>query len=116
MDKKIKELQEAFGRIQKDFAKIKGYSDSAPVVSADDCSYLYNLIGNLSDRIGYLSDTFYSHINSGHIPPAKSASQMQGILNKLNLDKDYQAQQPQVVYASTRNGIEATVNYMKPKV
>ena len=50
-------------------------------------------------RLDDVGDEMYKH-TQGHLPPAKSSSQMQKMLEKLGLDDDYQAMPKQTVYAS----------------
>lgn len=66
----------------------------------------------LAAEIAYIENALYKHVSSGHLPPINGADKLQKALEVLGISGDYEVRKP-VVFASTRNGIEASVDITK---
>ena len=53
-------------------------------------------------EIDYIENTFYQHVQNGHLPPINGADKMSNALKVLGIAGDYDVQKP-VIYASTSN-------------
>lgn len=136
---KIKELQEVFASLQKEYKKLTGYTDSQPAEpqSSDPTSLMYKMMDNIGARLNYVHDRIdqsnkdsYSAVasvhkklddhmgpNSGHIPPVLGLGKMKKVLKKLDIDGDYDLKPSKTIYASTMTskGLEVDVEYVKPQ-
>lgn len=124
MNKKLKELREAFASFQKEYMISKGYVSDPATQSKDNdfdtIKYKQDsmacMMANLHSRMNNLEDAHYAHasMSNGHLPPCKSPSQMQAALKTLGLDKDYDIKKPQIYMKASRgNGNELVAEYRK---
>ncbi len=69
----------------------------------------------LAESIDKLYSAFYNHAGEGHLPKIQGADKMQKILEKLNLDGDYQVFKPFIMANDTRGNKVAVVDFIAKK-
>lgn len=113
MDKELLQMREMFAKVQKEYWFSKGYIDSAtsnkvPTEQQYQNDRMCAMIDHLHSRINHLEDKHYEHNSpSKHLPPFRTASQLEGALKKLGLENDYEVVKPKI-YAG-KNGASITV-------
>ena len=82
-----------------------------PTPSYDDLSRMASYIFKemqyqmnwLWAEISYLRNSFYQHVDNGHLPPIKGAEKMEKALTALGIGGDYEVKKP-VIYSSASTG------------
>jgi hypothetical protein len=124
---KLAELDQAFATLKKDFDSIKTeVSASSPgeeMCSKNDMygmldrimGSVYNMVDNLHARINEVDDYHWKTMGEhkeGHLPPYKTASQLQAFLKTCGMDKDYDVIKP-AIFASTNKGLTLNLDCSK---
>ena len=124
---KLKELNEAFGTVKKEFDTIKAdlaapgeemCSKQEVWAMLDRCmSSVYNMVDSLYTTLGEVNNTHWeNHSNhqKGHAPAFKTASQLKAFLKTCGMAEDYDVIKP-AIFASTNRGLEVTLDYSQVK-
>jgi len=114
----LKQLSASYAELQKE---AKAFQDTAASPESDNqMKYMedtmYKMISNVHDRIDYLSNAISEWVQqhqNGHIPAAKSASQMKNAIKNLGWSEDYEVMTPKVSVATAGNTVTAEITYNK---
>lgn len=101
MESKLKEIK---ANIEAKKQELKG--EFCPEYFEYCIASLYDYVGYLERSIGNLQERLYDHTSNGHLPPIKSAGQLEKAIKVLGIGDDYQVVKP-VIWAKKRE-IEVT--------
>lgn len=117
MKEKIEELSKSFAAVDEKLKKIKADDYNSPERTKVILEGVMYSIRNIHDRMDYLSREFYNYYfkhQEGHIPPIKTASQMQKALKAIGMEDDFEVKKPNLyISASAKKGLTITASYNK---
>jgi hypothetical protein len=109
----IKKLEQSFAEIHAKMIETKAYSECSP---EDQYKSLCNCLANLSERISYVSQSFYNYTyehSKGHSLPLKTATHVQNYLDACGMGDDYRVEKPVIYASASRRGLEVNAEFVK---
>jgi len=106
MKDKLEQLKRADASISKEFKTAK--LAKANIEDPASIDLVYNVVDSAHRRIDNLANTIYDYMyehSKGHMPPVRTASGMQKLLDAAGMGDDYEVLKPFVSVASTKKGI-----------
>lgn len=118
MSKELNELKAQILASQEALKQVKanGLETEKDQVVENVVRNISNYLDHIWRYVGYLEQDLYefkSKHTVGHLPPIKTASDMQNALNILGIGDDYEVYKPTISVAKRKYGVEITATYKK---
>lgn len=117
----LEQMQETLAKVKTGLDKLKesaGEMNEMDKMRMEMMDSMYYALDYVHSRVNDLDDRFYNWSSThmkGHIPAAKTASQMQHCLDVLGMDGDYNVMKPNIVMSAIKGNKVITARYNKPQ-
>lgn len=118
MDKEFQEIKAAQEVLNTKLKEIRADMPDDPKIKQIWDS-MYSMVNNIYSYVDYIAEKIYKqqeihaeHVNNGHFPKIKTATQMQKCLEMMNAEDDFEIKKPVISMAKINKNliIEATFN------
>ena len=125
MNKKLEELRQAMASLQSEMENLKGKAKGEDPMQPynDHVNMMMQQMHNMRAYMDMMADDMYARHNSsdkrhadhlqGHLPPAKTPTQMKACLKALGMDSDYEVKKPVITVAKSKWGYEVELPPLK---